>query len=155
MDNYVLALLLRDIGNFDMSSFRGRLLFQKTIQLLQSFGIDCGYRYNWYLRGPYSPDLAKVGYELKDIMPKLPDIPIEFEDEADRVRYDRFRAFIHDKKDRPDALEIASSICFLRNEEGLGKEMVLRLTKGKRSHFTMDGCQRLWDELETYEVVEG
>lgn len=153
MDAYALGLLLQDIGNFDMSSFRGRLLFQKTVQLLQSFGIDLGYRYNWYLRGPYSPDLAKVGFELKDVVPKLRDIPIEFENKTNKSRYDRFTAFMMDKKDDPNALEIASSICFL-HKEGLDKRTVLRLTAGKRSHFTMDGCERLWDELEKYEVVK-
>ena len=154
VDVYSLGLLLKDIDNFDMGNFSGRLRFQKTVHLLQSFGIDLGYRYNWYLRGPYCPDLTKDGFELKDVMPKLWNIPIEFEDEADQIRYNNFKAFIMGKKDDQNALEIASSICFLRNKEGLDKEKVLRLTKGKRAHFTMDECQRLWDELEKYEVVK-
>ena len=149
-----MGLLLKDIDNFDMSSFSGRLLFQKTVQLLQSFGIDLGYRYNWYLRGPYSPDLAKDGFELKDVVPRLRDIPIEFENKTDKARYDRFTAFMSDKKDDPDALEIASSICFL-HKEGLDKGTVLRLAAGKRSYFTMEECEKLWGELEEHGVVEG
>lgn len=154
VDVYGLGLLLKDIDNFNMDHFSGRLQFQKTVHILQSFGIDLGYRYNWYLRGPYCPDLTKSGFELKDIMPKLWNIPIEFEDEIDQIHYNNFKAFMMDKKNDPNALEIASSICFLRNEEGLDKKTVLGLTEGKRVHFTMEECQRIWDELEKYEVVK-
>ena len=154
MDVYELGLLLKDVDNFDMDNFNGRLRFQKTVHLLQSFGIDLGYSYNWYLRGPYCPDLTKVGFELKDVIPKLWNIPVEFEDKVDQIRYNNFKAFITDKKYDPKALEIASSICFLRNEEGLDKEKVMRLTEGKNADFTMDECRRLWDELEKYEVVK-
>lgn len=155
VDVYGLGLLLRDVGNFDMSDFNGRLRFQKTVHILQSFGIDLGYRYNWYLRGPYCPDLTKVGFELVDVLPKLRNIPVEFEDDADQTRYDNFKSFMTDKKNDPDALEIASSICFLRNEEDLDRETALRLTEGKRACFTMDECRGMWDELERYGVVAG
>ena len=79
-DIYDLGLIIKDVGNFDMSEFEGRLTFQKTVQLLQSFGIDMGYRYNWYLRGPYCPDLTRAGFELKDVMQSIPDMPVEFRD---------------------------------------------------------------------------
>ena len=153
MDLYDLGVLIKDIDNFDMSTFGGRLRFQKTVQLLQSFGIDLGYRYNWYIRGPYCPDLAKDGFELKGVIGSVPRLAIEFADDTDQSRYASFKAFMADKKDDPDKLEIASSICFLRNEEHLAKDTVLRLTEGKRKHFTGDGCSKIWDELESYGVV--
>ena len=153
-DVYELGLLIKDIDNFDMDTFDGRLGFQKTIHLLQSFGIDLGYYYNWYLRGPYCPTLTKIGFELKGIIEKIPRLPIEFADKKNESRYTKFKAFMQDKKNDPDQLEIASSICYLRNEAGMVKNEVLCLTEGKRAHFTMSACERIWRELESYGVVK-
>ena len=154
MDMYDLGVLVKDIGNFEMDTFDGRLRFQKTVQLLQSFGIDLGYYYNWYLRGPYSPELAKDGFRLQEVIGEIPKIPVEFADNTNQSRYDSFKEFVADKKEDPDKVEIASSICFLRNEEGMSKDTVLRLTEGKRRHFTGDECMRIWNELESYGVVK-
>ena len=49
-----------DIKN---DSFTNRLICQKKIYLLQSLGTNIGYSYNWYKRGPYSPDLTEYVYE--------------------------------------------------------------------------------------------
>ena len=154
IDIYELGLLIKDIDNFDMDDFDGRLRFQKTIQLLQSFGIDLGYHYNWYLRGPYCPDLTKDGFRLNSVIQNIPDIHLEFRYAEDHKHYTDFKEFIKDKKDDPDLLEIASSICFLRNEVGANKKDTLRLTEGKMERFTMDVCERTWDELERYGVVK-
>ena len=72
VDVYDLGLFVKDINNFNMDDFDGRLRLQKTIQLLQSFGIDLGYNYHWYLRGPYCTDLTKDGFELKNIIDRYP-----------------------------------------------------------------------------------
>lgn len=154
MDTYDLGVLVKDFGNFNMSTFNGRLIFQKTMQLLQTFGLDFGYRYNWYLRGPYCPDLAKDGFELKEIIQDIPTFAVEFADGNVQTRYEEFKEFLSDKKDDHNKLEIASSICFLYKEEGLDKETVLRLTEGKRSHFTEQDCVSMWNELERYGVVK-
>lgn len=50
----------------DMQSFSSRLLVQKKIYLLQLFGVDLGFRYGWYIRGPYCPALTKRVYELEE-----------------------------------------------------------------------------------------
>ena len=155
MDIYDLGVFIKDIDNFDMDTFDGRLRFQKTVQLLQSFGLDLGYRYNWYLRGPYCPDLTKDGFELKEVIRKMPKISVELADDGDQANYDNFKRFMAGKKNDPDQLEIASSICFLHKEEGMGKDTVSRLTEGKRERFTMGGCAQMWDELERYGVVVG
>ena len=154
IDIYELGLLIKDIGNFSMKAFDDRLRFQKTIHLLQSFGIDVGYTYNWYIRGPYCPDLTKAGFELQETISRIPDINIEFADKNDQIRYKKFKKFVTDKKNDPDQLEIASSICFLYNEAGADKDTVLSLTEGKREHFNMNDCIRIWNELETYGVFK-
>jgi len=56
------------IGPDHLNSFAGRKTFQKAIYLLQEdpFKWDMGFRYNLYIRGPYSPQLADAGYRLLD-----------------------------------------------------------------------------------------
>ena len=153
-DVYELGLLFNDIGNFTMKDFDGRLRFQKTVQLVQSFGINLGYNYNWYLRGPYCPDLTRDGFALKEVIQNIPKMSIKFRHEDNNTRYANFKKFIKDKKDNADLLEIAASLCFLRNEVGAPKEATLRLTEGKMERFTKDMCEQMWEELERYGVVK-
>ena len=49
-------------------SFNDRLICQKKIYLLQSLGVDLGYSYNWYVRGPYSPALTNYIYSNLDVL---------------------------------------------------------------------------------------
>ena len=46
------------------TTFPNRLLLQKATYLAQAFGVRLGYRYNWYLKGPYSPELTRDYFEL-------------------------------------------------------------------------------------------
>lgn len=50
----------------DISSMAGRKSIQKAVYLGQRAGIDLGYRFGWYIRGPYSPPLATAYYELAE-----------------------------------------------------------------------------------------
>ncbi|MCK5676845.1 MAG: hypothetical protein KAH72_00010 [Flavobacteriaceae bacterium] len=52
------------IGEPQMGDFDSRLRLQKIVYLLQASGLSLGYGYNWYVRGPYSPDLTKTLYEI-------------------------------------------------------------------------------------------
>ena len=48
----------------DVSTFNDRLILQKTVYLLQSAGLHIGYRFRWYLRGPYSPDMTAGAFGI-------------------------------------------------------------------------------------------
>lgn len=53
------VLTLRRLGvEPNLRTFDDRLIAQKAIYLAQAAGIDLGYFYNWYLRGPYCPALT-------------------------------------------------------------------------------------------------
>lgn len=54
-----------DIG---IGDFEKRLISQKKIYLLQELGLNLGYSYNWYVRGPYSPDLTAYLYNNIDVL---------------------------------------------------------------------------------------
>lgn len=52
----------------EKNSFDERLVSQKKVYLLQMLGIDIGYSYNWYIRGPYSPHLSTYIFNNLDIL---------------------------------------------------------------------------------------
>jgi uncharacterized protein YwgA len=60
---------LEDAGiyRFKIDLFEDRLKLQKIVYIAKHFGIDLGYTFNEYIRGPYSPELADDYYKLKDI----------------------------------------------------------------------------------------
>jgi len=67
-DHILLKLVLDKIGlgNLEIGDFTSRKILQKKTYLLQLTGIDLGYRYNWYLYGPYCPALANDTFTLRD-----------------------------------------------------------------------------------------
>ena len=69
-DHILLKLVLDEIGlgGLEIGEFTSRKILQKKIYLLQLTGIDLGYRYNWYLQGPYCPALANDTFTLREEM---------------------------------------------------------------------------------------
>lgn len=47
-----------------LDRFSDRLLLQKAIYLSQAGGVQLGYHFNWYLRGPYSPTLTRDAFAV-------------------------------------------------------------------------------------------
>ncbi|MFO0938340.1 MAG: hypothetical protein U0798_17680 [Gemmataceae bacterium] len=47
-----------------VASFDERLILQKAVYLIQSAGIRLGYRFRWYIRGPYSPEMTADAFAI-------------------------------------------------------------------------------------------
>ena len=64
----LLKLVLEEAGLHtpELTTFRDRLRLQKLVYIVQMAGLDLGYRYNWYLRGPYCPGLTRDAFLLKE-----------------------------------------------------------------------------------------
>lgn len=63
----ILKLYLTTLGvPPDINTIDDRKRVQKAVYLAQAAGANLHYRYNWYVRGPYSPDLAKDYYKLSE-----------------------------------------------------------------------------------------
>lgn len=152
MDTIDTGLILKNIGNFNMEDFDGRLILHKTVYVLKSFGLDLGYSYGWYLHGTYSPELAKVGFELQDKMKKIPKIDVKFTDANIQSKFDNFMKFMADKKNDACLLEICASICYLYNMS-FSKTEILKMVENKKPNFTQEQCLKMWNELEGYGVL--
>jgi uncharacterized protein YwgA len=64
-----LKLFLEELGvpsNIDTVDERKRV--QKSIYMGQIAGVDLGYHFGWYLKGPYSPELTKDYYDLDEVI---------------------------------------------------------------------------------------
>ncbi len=66
--DHVLLKCVMDLLNLptDLTSFSDRLCLQKYVYLAQICGVDLGYRFSWYLRGPYCTALTSDAFQLRD-----------------------------------------------------------------------------------------
>ncbi len=61
----VLKLFLDELNTHpDIATVDDRKRVQKAVYLGQQSGVDLGYRFGWYLMGPYSPSLTRDYYTL-------------------------------------------------------------------------------------------
>ena len=150
MDKKLLFLsgLLKRVGNLNLNTFEGRVIFQKTIYFMQVFGINFGYSFNWYIYGPYSPELTKDGYRLKEEkilekVPKLKFVNPELED-----KFNKFLDFISKKKSAK-WLELLASIHFLvQLLTKKGKNEIMKIILKKQTHFTKEDFEEAWGYLK-------
>lgn len=140
----LLGSLLSPIDGLELEKFGDRLLLQKRIFLLQMSGVDLGYRFSWYLRGPYSPTLTQDAFAIDDerrsggAVPTAA-LPAVVQDTVAALR-SRFRENWND----PEAMELAASLVFLSLAHGETDPTALRkhLTELKPSRFATDRVDR-------------
>lgn len=141
-----LGLILKNLDNFDMSTFDGRLIFQKTVYLMQAFGVYIGHSFSWYLRGPYSSHLADVGFQLQEVYDEIPKGG--FNNSAHK-KFEKFLQFMDDKKDDPVKLEILASAHFVKKlYPDMPKSKIIQTVQNKQEYFTKKQCEDAWTELE-------
>lgn len=141
---FISTLESRNIHKFNQDDFISRLRLQKYVYLAKFFDIDLGYKYNLYLRGPYSPTLAEDYYNLTE-MDKVVGAISNFGKFADLVS----------GKDHK-WLEIASTILFIwennmRKEwssEDKLKTFIITRTSDIKSHAGRPFVERVFRELE-------
>ena len=146
-----LGLILKNLDNFDMSTFKGRLILQKSVYLMQAFDIHIGHVFSWYLRGPYSSHLANVGFQLQENYDTLPKGKF---DKIVQKKFEKFLSFMDDKKNDPDRLEILASIHFLKKiYPKMSKLDILEKVKNKQKYFTKKQCEDAWIELNNMDLI--
>jgi uncharacterized protein YwgA len=54
------------LGGIKMDIFGERLMLQKMIYFAKFCSVDLGYRFSWYIHGPYSPGLTESAFNYMD-----------------------------------------------------------------------------------------
>lgn len=148
----VLGGILNSVGNFDMSTFDGRLIFQKTIYFLQAFRIYLGYNFSLFIHGPYSPNLTRDGFELKDKITSIPKI--EFTDSETKKNFEMFSSFIENFKDKPDQLETLASLhLFKKLFPNDDKDSIIDRVLYHKPYLQKNTCEESWNALEKFGLV--
>lgn len=111
----ILYKLAREFG-LGRDSMVDRLKLQKTIYLLQAWGLPLGYGFGWYIYGPYSQELVYDAYRVmtmeKDEYEKS-TIEWRFSDNT-KQWLDRFRQVLGGVLGDPKRLELVASVDFVR-----------------------------------------
>jgi len=150
----VLGALLRRIGNFDMSTFNGRLVLQKTVYLFQLFGLYLGYKFSWYIHGPYSPDLTRDAFRLQLIYRDIPRMA--FSDERIERGVGNFLVFLGGRKSDANWLEQLACTHFLKAlDPKADRETIIEKVTEHEYHFSKEQCRKAWDYLVENDLITG
>lgn len=144
--------ILKRIGNYDMSSLQDRIIFQKTVYLLQAFGLYLGYKFSWYIYGPYSTQLTRDGFELIEIYDKVPEM--RFAKEENEKVFLKFFLFLGGRKNDSNWLEVLASIHFLKElYPKESKERIINKVIDKQPYFNKEICEEAWSYLELFGLI--
>lgn len=161
----VLGYVLKSIptSDFGMKTFDGRLRLQKLIYMVEAFGVYLGYDFSWYLRGPYCTNLARTGFELEQIMDRIPDdTKVRFLQKDIQTRFDRYLEFIRsimDSSNDLDKLEIAASVHILAKTTTATKKDIFERVVSKipgnanRRPELLATCEKMWNALSNLSVL--
>jgi len=148
----VLGAVLNRIGDYDMSTFEGRLVLQKTVYLLQAHGLYLGYKFSWYVHGPYCPELTKEAFKLLQIYKRIPHV--NFAGSLAEKRFEKFLGFLGNKKDNADWLEQLACTHFVKAiRPTAGKQKIINTVLNHESHFTKKQCEKAWNYLAEHSLL--
>lgn len=117
-----------DRCHFSLDSLEERIKLQKTVYLLSNLGFNAleGYEktYNWYVYGPYSPNVAKDAYDVSESRSweKASGLSKAENDAIERLN--KLLCNIPREAGEPTSInyELLGSLLFLSKKEGLSLE---------------------------------
>lgn len=112
-------LKMLNIFHINIEDFNERLRYQKLVYLLQVSGVPMGFRFNWYVRGPYSPGLADSLYIISKNQGLLEETAqINFRNqEIINQKIQKLTGVLAENIDNPEYLEIIGSLSYIRNND--------------------------------------
>jgi len=98
-----------------LDTFGDRLILQKAVYCAQAAGVNLGYCYRWYLRGPYCPAVAEDGFAVRDESAQgINESESWTLDASSKAKLDRIRdLLIKDRTALEVKLELLASVHFL------------------------------------------
>lgn len=156
----ILCMVARYFG-LKRDTTEERLKLQKTIYLLQSYGLNLGYGFSWYKYGPYSQDLVQDAYDVlrsEKLKYEYKTRSLKFNKHS-QEKFEEFKKICKDILNDNAKLEVAASLYFIRqtwcptaNDEELiqkFKELKKRLFGGRSiTEDMINGAVEICRELK-------
>jgi hypothetical protein len=135
-----LKLLLDELQlETNIATLGERKTVQKGVYLAQAAGVDLGYRYNWYVMGPYAPSLTRDYFALNEALASGDDDSPGFELQAGvRELLSKVRPML-DVPDglsinKPEWMELVASIHYLLIERKMAEDAAKALLQKEKGH---------------------
>lgn len=144
LDNAVIKILKHMDVKASHDSFDNRLDIQKTIYLAQEMGLKLGLSYNWYIRGPYSPDLSNLIY---DVNVREEDSTINLTEYA-KDRLNMLKEFVSNSV--PESMkgnvlswkELLASIHYLKFKNGYGASKINEIISTQKPWYSEEEVKK-------------
>ena len=145
-----------------MDRFDQRLILQKAIYLLQAAGVRNGYRFRWYLKGPYCSELTNDAFGIVgegEVGQR--ELETWHLDSASEKLVSKLGSLLHraDEGEHEQArrLELSASVLFLLNtkqctEEDVANTKQVLANSGK--HFSEDDIRGAVVELRKHDLIK-
>lgn len=117
-DENSILRILPHFGEISLDNFSNRLRLQKISYLAQEIGLDGGFFFTYYHRGPYSPDLTRLlfrGVETQEFAKK------ELTEKETRI-VKNLGTIFGSKVDDVRSLELFASVWYLLPSRKITKE---------------------------------
>ncbi len=131
-------------GGKDISfeTLEGRISFQKIMYLINQT-LHLNFWFNWYVRGPYSPELANAGYRIAQ-----ENIPEQSLTSQEKETCKKINAFLK-KYDSSEAQELVASLLFLNQELNLKfNPLLVEEFKKRKPQFETPAIQKALEDLK-------
>jgi len=135
-----LKLFLDELGiPFDIETLDDRKRVQKAVYLGQLSGVDLGYRFGWYVMGPYCPSLTRDYFPLAESLASGDnDWEGKSLKQTVKEKMSRIRSLMVPPEDvdlsQENWLELVASLDFLRRVSELDDAEALEVLRKKKSH---------------------
>ncbi len=147
MGNINLLKSLWSKYEFKLDTLENRIIFQKTIYLLQELGLNIGYKFNWYIYGPYSSQLASDGFELERKQETKDFSPVRVE-KSITSKFDKLI-----DKNSSTWYEFLSSILFLKNKKETKEKIFKQLAEHQSYLGDYETFEIAWKKLESAGLI--
>jgi len=149
--------MTEDLKSFQ-SDFTKRLEFQKITYLLQEAGADLGYRFGWYIHGPYSSSYADDAYSLAALPRQYFDSIQETVDESVLKKVQDLLDSIPSTMNKPYWLELLACVHYVKTHSyprvSSKRQVVDYLRKLKGKKFSENDIARAYDLLHNKDFLE-
>ncbi|MDO8633783.1 MAG: hypothetical protein Q7K34_00655 [archaeon] len=145
--NFFLKITEKELN---MNEYPDRLMLQKIVYLLQETGINFGYDFNWYVKGPYCTQLAADSFDLfeQKIKPKS----IKLSEKENKLIKNLKKDFTHTVKS-DNELELLGSLVYIRNQMKIKeKSAVIEKLMSLKPWYEKDAIEKMLKKIENSQL---